>query len=179
MHPTKTFVFAGTPRPRMTRENNYAAPSNGGFFTGCGGWVHGTARFLLPSLSMHCKTFVPVQIQELILCHIRILIIFVRVCAAFLPHRFVLFLRFCVCGAVFDRCMNYRPVSFFSLHCFIMVNKNTAVIKGGWRLTTIKGNSVAYSIYSQPSNPCWSKAFKGLLSPALVIIQCALIMTYK
>ena len=25
MHPTKTFVFAGTPRPRMTRENNYAA----------------------------------------------------------------------------------------------------------------------------------------------------------
>ena len=60
MHPTKTFVFAGTPRPRMTRENNYAAPSNGGFFTGCGG-----------------------------------------------------------CGAVFDRCMNCRPVSFFLSTCFI------------------------------------------------------------
>ena len=94
-------------------------PSIEGNFAQCfifptvGGWVHGTARFVLPSLSMHCKTFVPVQIQELILCHIRILIIFVRVCAAFLPHRFVLFLRFCGCGAVFDRCMNCRPVSFF------------------------------------------------------------------
>ena len=112
--PHKNIRFCGDPAPQDDKKRIMMRPPlTGDFFTGCGGWVHGTARFLLPSLSMHCKTFVPVQIQELILCHIRILIISVRVCAAFLPHRFVLFLRFCGCGAVFDRCMNCRPVSFF------------------------------------------------------------------
>ena len=63
------------------------------------------------------------------------------------------------------------------LSCFtpiglLCVNKNTAVIIGGWRLTTIKYKIASFIGYSRPSNPGWRSVFKRLLSPALVIGQC-------
>jgi len=63
------------------------------------------------------------------------------------------------------------------LSCFtpiglLCVNKNTAVIIGGWRLRTINRNSAVYLNISQHSNRRWRSIFKRLLSPALVIGQC-------
>ena len=48
---------------------------------------------------------------------------------------------------------------------FVFVNKNTAVINGGWRLRTINRNSVVYSIYSRPSNQSWSNSSRGSYTP--------------
>ena len=113
-----------------------------------GGAFHDTVHFALPSLPMRCKTIVPIRIRVLILYRFRILIISLALCAAFLPHRSVLFLRFCATDVFFDQCMNYRPVSFFlSTVLLLLVNKNTAVIMGGWRLEAITSNSAVYSIY--------------------------------
>ena len=47
----------------------------------------------------------------------------------------------------------------------VFINKNTAVINGGWRLRTINRNSVVYSIYSQPSNQSWSNSSRGSYTP--------------
>ena len=54
----------------------------------------------------------------------------------------------------------------------VFINKNTAVINGGWRLRTINRNSVVYSIYSRPSNLVGVSTNKRFLHPALIIIQC-------
>lgn len=64
-------------------------------------------------------------------------------------------------------------LSCFTLIGLLCVNKNTAVIIGGWRLVTINRNSAVYLNISQPSNRCWSFfSIVGLLHPALVIGQC-------
>ena len=63
-------------------------------------------------------------------------------------------------------------LSCFTPFGLLCVNKNTAVIIGGWRLRTINRNSAVYLNISQHSNRRWRSIFKRLLSPALVIGQC-------
>ena len=124
------------------------------FHTVGGGAIHDIARFALPSLPMRYRTIVPVRIRVLILCHIRTLIISLGLCAAFLPHRFVLLLRFCAHCLFCVQCMNYRPVSFYTSTVFCCwLIKNTAVMMGGWRFITIQTIvSLIQYIHDPPTN---------------------------
>ena len=88
-----------------------------------GGAFHDIAHCAPPSLPMRYRTIVPVRIKVLILYHFRILIISLGLCVTSLPHRSVLFLRFCATDVFFDQCMNYLPVSFFLSTCFIRLIK--------------------------------------------------------
>ena len=66
----------------------------------------------------------------------------------------------------------FQFLYFFHFHPRMFNKKQTAMMRGGWRLRTTKTSSAVYSIYSRALQPMLEICLSRFLHPALVIIQC-------